>query len=94
MSGINMEELKEKYHMAVTALESRFFSDDICRNVLKEHFKVLSLEGLGLADKETGVNACGCLQQDLKETRRSRDARLRSNNLTLIIIPGRRSGNI
>ena len=71
MSGINMEELKEKYHLAVTALESRFFSDDICRNVLKEHFKVLSLEGLGLADYENGVIACGCVLQYLYETQKN-----------------------
>ena len=48
MSGLNVEELRDRYQMAVSSLDSRFFSDDVCRKVLKEHFKVLSLEGLGL----------------------------------------------
>lgn len=47
MSGLNVEELRDRYQMAVSSLDSRFFSDDVCRKVLKEHFKVLSLEGLG-----------------------------------------------
>ena len=50
MSGLDMDELKERYHFAVTALENRFFSDDDCRKILKEHFHVMSLEGLGLGD--------------------------------------------
>ena len=47
MSGLNVEELRDRYQMAVSSLDSRFFSDDVCRKVLKEHFKVLSLEGAG-----------------------------------------------
>ena len=71
MSGLDMEELKNRYHLAVTALESRFFSDDTCRKILKEHFKVLSLEGLGLGDYENGMIACGCVLQYLYETQKN-----------------------
>ena len=71
MSGLDIEELKNRYHLAVTSLDSRFFSDDTCRNVLKEHFKVMSLEGLGLADYENGMIASGCALQYLYETQKS-----------------------
>ena len=55
MSGLNIDEMKNRYQLTVSALDSRFFSDDTCRKVLKEHFKVMSLEGLGLADYENGT---------------------------------------
>ncbi len=71
MSGLDMEELKNRYHLAVTALDNRFFSDDTCRKVLKEHFHVMSLEGLGLGEYENGMIACGCVLQYLYETQKN-----------------------
>lgn len=71
MSGIDIEELRNRYHMAVSSLETRFFSDDACKRILKEHFKVLSLEGLGLGDYNNGMIACGCALQYLYETQKS-----------------------
>jgi len=71
MSGLNVEELRDRYQMAVSSLDSRFFSDDVCRKVLKEHFKVLSLEGLGLGDYENGMIASGCVLQYLYETQKN-----------------------
>ncbi len=71
MSGLDMDDLRNRYHMAVSSLENRFFSDDTCRKVLKEHFKVMSLEGLGLADYENGMIAAGCALQYLYETQKN-----------------------
>ena len=71
MSGLDMNELKERYHFAVTALENRFFSDDDCRKILKEHFHVMSLEGLGLGDYENGMIASGAVLQYLYETQKN-----------------------
>ena len=71
MSGLDMDELKERYHFAVTALENRFFSDDDCRKILKEHFHVMSLEGLGLGDYENGMIASGAVLQYLYETQKN-----------------------
>ena len=71
MSGLDIGELKERCHLAVTALENRFFSDDTCRRILKEHFKVLSLEGLGLTDYGNGLIAAGCALQYLYETQKN-----------------------
>ena len=49
MSGISLDEMKDRYHFAVSAVDSHYFQDESCRKVLKEHFKVNGLEGLGLS---------------------------------------------
>ncbi len=71
MSGVDVEDLKNRYHVVITALDSRFFSDDNCRRILKEHFKVNHLAGLGLGDYETGVVAAGAVLGYLYETQKS-----------------------
>ena len=71
MSGLDVEELKNRYHMAVSSLDNRFFSDDGCRKILKDHFRVMTLEGLGLADYENGMIAAGCALQYLYETQKN-----------------------
>jgi len=71
MSGLDMEEIKNRYHIAVSSLDGRFFSDETCKRVLKEHFKVMSLEGLGLSDYENGMIAGGCVLQYLYETQKN-----------------------
>ena len=71
MSGLDMDDLRNRYHMAVSALENRFFSDDACRRILKEHFKVMSLGGLGLDEYENGMIAAGCALQYLYETQKN-----------------------
>ena len=71
MSGISLEDLKDRYHFTVSALDSHFFQDDSCRKVLREHFKVGSLEGLGLGDYDCGVIAAGAVLQYLYETQKS-----------------------
>ena len=71
MSGISLEDLKDRYHFTVSALDSHFFQDESCRKVLREHFKVGSLEGLGLGDYDCGVIAAGAVLQYLYETQKS-----------------------
>ncbi len=71
MSGISLEDLKDRYHFTVSTLDSRFFQDENCRKVLREHFKVGSLEGLGLGDYDCGVIAAGAVLQYLYETQKS-----------------------
>ena len=71
MSGVDTEELKARYHTVISALDSHFFSDEGCRRLLKEHFKVGSLDGLGLADYDTGVIAAGAVMEYLYETQKN-----------------------
>lgn len=71
MSGIDLEELKNRLHAVVTALENRFFSDDSCRKLLREHFHVNHLDGLGISQYEAGTIAAGAVLQYLCETQKS-----------------------
>jgi len=71
MSGIDLEDLKVRLNAVISALENRFFSDDSCRRILREHFHVEHLEALGLADYETGAIAAGAVLQYLYETQKN-----------------------
>ncbi len=71
MCGIDLEDLKNRYHVAVSSLESRYFSEESCRNVLKEHFHTGSLDGLGLGDYDAGVIASGAVMEYLYETQKN-----------------------
>lgn len=71
MSGISLDEMKDRYHFAVFAVDSHYFQDESCRKVLKEHFNVNGLEGLGLGDYDSGVIAAGAVLQYLYETQKT-----------------------
>lgn len=71
MSSVDLDDLKNRYHVAISALDNHYFSDDSCRKVLKEHFRVGSLDGLGLADYDAGVIAAGAVMEYLYETQKN-----------------------
>ena len=78
MSGIDIDDLKNRLSIALSSLENYYFDDDRCRNILQEHFHVSKLEGLGITDYETGVIAAGALMQYLYETQKNDVAQLTS----------------
>ncbi|MCI9009266.1 MAG: DNA mismatch repair protein MutS [Lachnospiraceae bacterium] len=71
MSGVDMEDLKERLHLIMYALESWYFDDELCQRALLEHFRVSSLKGLGAADFGCGVIAAGALLRYLTETQKT-----------------------
>ncbi len=71
MSGIDLDELKNRYQVAVSSLENRYFADDRCRRILRDHFHVQNLDGLGLGDYDAGVIAAGAVMEYLYETQKS-----------------------
>lgn len=71
MSSIDLDDLKNRYHVAISSLDGHYFSDDVCRRVLKEHFHVGTLDGLGLADYDVGVIAAGAVMEYLYETQKN-----------------------
>lgn len=71
MSGMDIEDLRERLGITVYSLDAWYFDDSICETVLKEHFNCQTLEGLGLADYECGTVASGALLQYLKETQKT-----------------------
>lgn len=54
-----------------TPVEKWTYSFDHAERGLKEHFKLLSLDGCGLADRRLAVSAAGALLAYLKDTQRS-----------------------
>ena len=71
MSGMDLDDLKNRLHMAIYSLEAWYFDDALCRETLQEHFKVASLEGIGLSDCECGMIASGPLLKYLEETQKN-----------------------
>jgi DNA mismatch repair protein MutS len=54
-----------------TKLESWIFDNDYSERALREHFKLLSLDGCGLAGKPLAVGAAGAILHYLRDTQRS-----------------------
>lgn len=69
--GIDLDDLKHRLHITVSALDSWYFGDDMCIQTLREHFHVSSLEGLGLKDYDIGVIAAGAMFRYLLETQKN-----------------------
>lgn len=71
MSGIDLDELKNRMNFIVSALDAHYFDEAICSNTLKDHFHVDRLEGLGLMDYPVGSIAAGVAMQYLLETQKT-----------------------
>ena len=71
MSGFDVDDLKDRIHIAVTSLDSWYFGEDLAKETLLSHFKIHTLEGLGLADYDCGVMASGVLLKYLYETQKN-----------------------
>ncbi|MFR8018119.1 MAG: hypothetical protein ACLU7M_01240 [Mediterraneibacter gnavus] len=48
MSGMDLDDLKDRLDIAIYSLDAWYFDDALCRRNLLEHFNVASLAGLGL----------------------------------------------
>ncbi len=71
ISGINIDDMKNRMGIVVYSLDAWYFSDETAQMTLKDHFKVRDLEGLGLADYDSGVIAAGALLKYLYETQKT-----------------------
>lgn len=71
MSGLNLDDWKNRLGIAIYALDNWYFDDAMCRQTLSEHFKVKTLDGLGLSDYDCGVIASGALLKYLEETQKN-----------------------
>lgn len=71
ISGIDIDDMKNRMGIVIYSLDAWYFSDETAQMTLKEHFKVRDLEGLGLADYDSGVVAAGALLKYLYETQKT-----------------------
>ncbi len=71
VSGIDIDDLKNRLGMCVYALESWYFEDELCKSALIKHFNAASLQAMGLGDYDCGVIGAGALLQYLLETQKN-----------------------
>ena len=71
ISGIDIDDMKNRMGIVIYSLDAWYFSDETAQMTLRDHFKVRDLEGLGLADYDSGVVAAGALLKYLYETQKT-----------------------
>ncbi|MGN0505529.1 MAG: DNA mismatch repair protein MutS [Lachnospiraceae bacterium] len=71
VSGMDMEDLKNRLNISVNILEDWYFDEETCEKELKKHFQVASLDGLGLKDYDIGTIAAGAVLMYLYETQKN-----------------------
>ena len=71
VSGVSIEDMRNRLRIAVNALEAHYFDEDGAGKLLRKHFKVAALTGLGIEDFPVGILAAGALLKYLYETQKS-----------------------
>lgn len=71
MSGVDIEDMRERLRIAVSALDAWYFGDELAEETLLSHFKIKTLQALGLEDYNCGVIAAGALLKYLYETQKN-----------------------
>ncbi len=71
MSGIDIEDMKNRLGITVSSLDPWYFGDELAKETLLQHFQVKQLQGLGLDDYDCGVIAAGSLLKYLYETQKN-----------------------
>ena len=71
MSGASLDDFKDRLHVSVSTLDAWYMDEAVSVQKIKEHFKVASLDGLGLTDFPSGTLAVGALLLYLYETQKN-----------------------
>lgn len=71
ISGADIDDLKNRLGIVLSPLEPWYYDEEMCIRSLSQHFKVTSLDGLGLRDYSIGVIAAGAVMQFLYETQKN-----------------------
>lgn len=71
VSGIALDDLKNRLGITIYPLEAHYFDEDLAKKVLLKHFKVSTLQGLGIQDFANGMLAAGALLAYLYDTQKT-----------------------
>ena len=71
MSGMDLDDLKDRLGIAIYSLDSWYFDDEGCQRALREHFQVSNMDALGVGGYDCGVIAAGALLTYLQETQKT-----------------------
>ena len=69
--GMDFTYIKEKIGAAITPVESYYFEQGHCEELIRDQYHLISLNGIGLADSPFAVIASGGLLQYLHETQKN-----------------------
>ena len=71
ISGIDISDITVRLNITISEMEPWYFDDIGAEKILKEHFNVSNLDGLGLKDYPTGIIASGALMNYLYKTQKN-----------------------
>ena len=71
ISGVDIDDLRERLNIVISAIDAWYFGNETVQETLFDHFKVKSLEGLGLADYDAGSVSAGAILKYLYETQKN-----------------------
>ncbi len=71
LSGVDLDDLRDRLGITIFFLDDWYFDEEMCDRLLKEHFHLGSLDGIGAADCPVGVIAAGSLMRYLMETQKT-----------------------
>lgn len=71
MSGVVLEDIRNRIGAAMTALEPAYFDEDNSKKLICDHFKVGSVDGLGLNSLNSAVMATGAMLEYLYQTQKN-----------------------
>ena len=70
MSGVDIDGIKDTFTSSISVLEDTYYSDEAASSILTEHYKVHSIESLGLAEYASGTLAAGAALRYLYDTQK------------------------
>ncbi len=71
MCGLDFEDLRHRFSIAIYSLDAAYFDDKTAGQVLLDHFQVSDLDELGLKEYDCGVIAAGSLLKYLVELQKT-----------------------
>lgn len=71
MNAYDIDDLKNRLSISVFELEDWYFDEAVCLDILKKHFSIIDIAGLGISDMNLGVIASGSLLKYLYETQKN-----------------------
>lgn len=71
MCGMDIDDIKNRLSISVFELEEWYFDEDNCKEILKDHFGIIDLAGLGISEMSLAVISAGSLLKYLYETQKN-----------------------
>lgn len=84
MSGFDFDNLKFHINVVVFAIEPHYFDEDMSERILKDHFKVSTLAGIGLEGLAGAITASGALLSYLYNSQKNQIEQIR--NISVYVV--------